>query len=278
MSRITEAVRKITALAPMPETLPMLTRVMRDPMASLEEIATVVGRDMDLTATLIRRCNSAMYRGAEPVETADEAMLRLGLDAVLEMVMTLVMKSMYRLPAEAGLELAGLWDHSLLVGILTRQLMQHMDVSRPVSFTAGLLHDIGKVFFIKAATEEYVDVLRKARQRHRAVADLEEELLGTNHATIGGEMLSRWKLPANIVTGVWFHHHTELGGEQNRLARAIELADAISYVTGCGLSDQCARCENSQSILEILSLTPSELPRLIMNSLDEAEEIRRAIG
>lgn len=278
MSRIIEAVRRITALAPLPEVLPLLTRLIRDPNSDLEEIAVVVRRDMDLTASLLRRCNSASQRGREPVESVDEAMMRLGLQSVLEIVMALTSNRIYRLPPEADIHLRGLWDHALLTATLTRELMQRTEVTPSVSFTAGLLHDIGKVFLIKASPADYVQTLRRARLRHRTAVDQEEEEFGTNHATVGGEMLSRWKLPASIVTGVWFHHHSELGGEQNSLARAVEVADTLSYATGFGLADQYARCPNTSRILEELRLTSAEIPGMISTALTEAAEIRASLG
>lgn len=277
MSKITEAVRRITALAPVPEMLPLLTRLMRDPTANLDEITEVVRRDMDLTASLLKRCNSALHRGSEPVDSVDDAMLRLGLDAVLEIVLALVSSRMYRLPPETETALRGLWDHALLTAIYTRELMRNTEVSRSVAFTAGLLHDIGKVFLIKADPAEYVQTLQKARQRHRATVDQEEEELGTNHATVGGEMLSRWKLPASIVTGIWLHHHTELGGEQNPLARAIEVADTLTYLVGFGLADQYARCPNTAHILEELKVEPGEIPTILTNGLTEADEVRKSL-
>lgn len=277
MSRIIEAVHRITALAPVPEMLPLLTRLMRDPNANLDEITVVVRRDMDLTATLLKRCNSAAHRGAEPAESVDDAMLRLGLQSVFEIVLTLVSRRIYRLPPEAELHLRGLWEHALLTGVLTRELMRNQDVSRSISFTAGLLHDIGKVFLMKACPAEYAQILQKARQRHRPPVDQEEEDFETNHATIGGEMLSRWKLPAGIVTGVWLHHHTELGGEQNTLARAIEIADTLAYLAGYGLTDQYARCANTAQILGTLQITPTDLPDLLRLGLRELEEVRNSL-
>lgn len=278
MSRITEAVQRITALAPVPEMLPLLTKLLRDPDANLEEIAAVARHDVDLTACLLKRCNSATRRGAEPVESVDEAILRLGLQSVLEIVMTLVSRRLYRLPPEADIHLRGLWDHALLTAILTRELVQHTEFSKAMAFTAGLLHDIGKVFLIKAGPTEYTKTLQLAVRHHRTSADQEEIDFGTHHGTIGGEMLSRWKLPAGIVTSVWFHHHTDLVGEHGALARAIETADAMTYVMGYGLADAYARCPNSARNLEALQIKPIDLPDLVAQAVREADQIRQTLG
>ncbi len=278
MSRITDAVQRITALAPTPEMLPLLTRLLRDPTSDLEEIATVARHDMDLAASLLKRCNSATRRGAEPVESVDEAILRLGLQSVLEIVMTLLSQRLYALPPEAQTHLRGLWDHALLTGILARDIVQNTELSRPMAFTAGLLHDIGKVFLIKAGPTEYVQTLQRAQRHHRACADQEEEDFGTHHGTVGGEMLSRWKLPASIVTGVWFHHHTDLVGEQSALARAIEMADALTYVAGYGLADYYSRFPNALRNLEEFHFKPIDVTELLANGLREAEQVRQLLG
>lgn len=278
MSRITEAVQKITALAPTPEMLPLLTKLMRDPTGDIEEIANIARHDMALTATLLQRCNSATRRGAEPVETVDEAILRLGLHAVLEVVLTLVSQSLYQIPPEARVHLRGLWDHTLLTGVLTRELTRNTDIPRSTAYTAGLLHDIGKVFLMKADPVEYTRTLQKAQLHHRACVEQEEADFGTHHGTIGGEMLSRWKLPASIVTAVWFHHHTDLVAEQSALARAIETADTLSYAAGYGLADYYSRCPNSLHNLTEFKLKPIDLPDVLGNAIREVEQVRQTLG
>ncbi len=278
MSQITEAVRKITALAPTPEMFPLLTRLMRDPAGDVEEVATIARHDMALTATLLQRSNSAARRGAEPVETVDEAILRLGMHAVLEVVLTLVSQSLYQIPPEARLHLRGLWEHTLLTGVLTRELIRKTDIPRSTAYTAGLLHDIGKVFLMKADPGEYTRTLQKARIHHRACVDQEEADFGTHHASIGGEMLSKWKVPAPIVNAVAYHHHTDLANEESSLARAVETADTLAYVAGYGLGDYYTRCPNAFRNLEEFKLKPIDLPDLLGNALREVDQVRQTLG
>ncbi|MGE3313400.1 MAG: HDOD domain-containing protein [Limisphaerales bacterium] len=277
MPQITEAVKRITALAPTPEMFPLLTRLMRDPAGDIEEVAAIARHDMALTATLLQRANSATRRGAEPVESVDEAILRLGMHAVLEIVLTLVSQSLYQIPPEARIHLHGLWEHTLLTGVLTRDLTRKTDIPRSTAYTAGLLHDIGKVFLMKADPAEYTRTLQKARIQHRPCVDQEVADFGIHHGNVGGEMLARWKIPPTIAAAVGAHHHTDTLTDDSALARAVETADTLAYVAGFGLGDQYTRCPNAFRNLDEFELKPIDLPEILANALREVEQVRQTL-
>ncbi len=278
MHRIIEAVNRITGLAAAPHHLPRLAELLRDPNADVSEIEDIIRCDPNLTAGILKWCNSAAHCRSEPVDNIEDGLLRMGFNTVVDLVMMLVGKEMYALPPEAETHLTGLWDHCLLTGILTRKLALKRDGMIGVAFTAGLLHDIGKVLLIKAAPREYSQCLDVAKRRNRACVDQEEEDFGINHANIGAETLGRWKLPASIVTSVWFHHHPGLSRTEHPIACCIELADSLTYAVGHGLKDHYTRhCETSRLLAE-LKLCPLEIANMLKEALMEADEMKNCFA
>ena len=278
MNRITELVYKVAGLAPSPEHLPRLSELLRDPNANLDEVESIIRCDPNLTASILKWCNSALYAGAEPVETVEEAVLRMGFNAIVDLVMLLLTKDLYALPPAAAPHLGGLWDHCLLTGILTRKLAQHREGMGGVGFTAGLLHDLGKVLLIKAVPQQYSQVLEQAKQRHKASVDQEEEEFGTNHASIGAEVLGRWKLPGNVVNAIWFHHHPGLSATKHPIACCIELADSLAYAVGYGLRDQYTRHRETSWLLQELTLRPESIAEMLSEALVELRQAKAGFG
>jgi putative nucleotidyltransferase with HDIG domain len=278
MNRITELAHKVAGLAPAPEHLPRLSELLRDPNANLEEVEGIIRRDPNLTASILKWCNSATYRGAEPVETVEDAIMRMGFNAIVDLVMLLVTQDLYALPAAAGSHLDGLWDHCLLTGILTRKLAQHREGMGGIGFTAGLLHDLGKVLITKAAPQQYAQVLEQAKQRHKASVDQEEESFGANHAGIGAEVLGRWKLPGTVVNAIWFHHHPGLSATKHPIACCIELADSLAYAVGFGLRDQYTRHRETSWLLQELGLRSESIAEMLSEALAEFGEAKAGFG
>jgi len=274
MHRILESVNHVAGLAPAPHHLVRLSSLLCDANADVEEVHEIIRCDPNLTVSILRWCNSAMFRGTEPVTSTEEALLRIGFNPVVELVMILATTELYALPPEAETHLGGLWNHCLLTALLTRELARHRSAIARSAFTAGLLHDIGKVLLIKAAPKEYSRTLERAMQRHKPCVDQEEEEFGSNHATIAGEILGRWRLPSQVVTGIWYHHHASLSGAEHPLGCCIELADALAYAVGNGLKGQYTRHRETSALLETLGVEPTAIAEILRVALAELEEMK----
>lgn len=268
---ISELVNRIAGLAPAPVHLPRLSVLLRDPNTNVGEIEDVIRCDPDLTTSLLRWANSVSFRGRQPVTAVEEAVLRMGFDAVLEAVMLLITKDIYALPPEAETHLNGLWSHCLLTAILTRELARKHEGLGSVGFTAGLLHDIGKVLLIKAVPERYSRILEGAQKRRRPCAEEELRALKHTHASLGAEVLARWNLPETIVSAIWFHHHPRAGEAKNPLTTCIELADVLAYAAGCGLRGHYIYHTDTRPLLKVLGFTPREAGEILQHALEELE-------
>lgn len=277
MHRISDLIYEIAGLAPAPHNLPRLNLLLRDLNGNLEEIQQLIECDPNLTASILRWCNSAEVRGSEPVATVQEALQRMGFKPIVELVVLLMSSAAFALPPGTETHLKGLWEHSLLTALLTRKLSRNQEEMAEAGFTAGLLHDLGKVIMIKAAPSQYMRSLELAKRRHRAVIDQEEEDFECNHANVGSLVLARWNLPSMVVTAIQFHHHPELSGAEHPLACCIELADSLAYAVGCGLSGQYSRHRDTTQLLGALDLVPADVGVILQESLEEMEIMKRCV-
>jgi putative nucleotidyltransferase with HDIG domain len=130
-----------------------------------------------------------------------------------------------------GFPIEILWKHSLATGLLARRIAsaESGDVAVvEAAFTAGVLHDIGKLVLACSLPEPYAAVMERATARSLPQWKVETELIGASHAEVGAYLLGLWGLPASIVEAVAWHHQPQLQDprEFGALA-AVHMADVI---------------------------------------------------
>src|SRR5678815_1788131 len=194
------------------------------------EAIRLIKSDSVLLAKLLRVCNSSALGLSEPVSSVEHALLLLGYRQVLGLVLSLgfggslkVALPGYALTANALLRHA-LSTATAAEQLATRGLLPNMDAS--VAYTAGLLHDIGKLVMAQALTREAQTAIRT----HMAAEGLssiaaEREVLGTNHAEVGACLLEIWWLPDWIVKATTNHHQPTF--EPSHLSAIVYVANRV---------------------------------------------------
>lgn len=197
----------------------------------IEGLVNLVRLDPDLTAQILRSCNSAEIRG-HGVSSLKEAALRLGATTIAAQAMSLTLGRMLDVPLTTYCpDPNALWRHSVRAGYIARRLAPacRVPLDDEAAFTAGLLHDLGKMVINSGALEELDRISLLRREKEFSSADAEMEVLGADHAEIGGLILERWNLPEPVVAGVRYHHTPDF--DHFGMANLIHVAEACSKVT-----------------------------------------------
>lgn len=214
-----ETLSALVDLAPDLPALPSIAlatyRETGSPRATAQSVGALVSTDPALTARVLRLANSAYYGVARQVAAVPDAVMVLGMKGVRNLCL---LAGTYpwlqsRLPAY-DLAPGALLSHSLATAIGARAVAERSGQDTEVAFTAGLLHDLGKV-----ALSMW---FRPADGPIRTRAD-ERRALGFDHAQVGGELARRWNLPLSLVAAISCHHEPCEGLED-----ATHLGDAIA--------------------------------------------------
>lgn len=220
-------------LAPLPASAVRLAEIIGGGDCHLEDVAEVISFDQALTIRLLRAANSAASAGVLPVATAREAVTRLGTAQVLALAVACGAKPLLqqRVPAYE-LDEGALWRHSVAAAVAAEVAPNFCPVAVPAeSFTAALLHDVGKLLMGRFLSDEILLYIRLGlEQDHLSQLEAESTLLGVNHAELGGLVAQHWHLPESIVHGIIFHHDPEQGQDvmsdltylANQAAKQIE--------------------------------------------------------
>jgi HD-like signal output (HDOD) protein len=203
MSRREEIIAKAKALPLLPLSVSSIVPLVQTPDSSLVEIAEVLKLDPGLTVNVLRLANSPHFNpGMEQVSSMREAVFRLGLNRVKQLVISTAAASRLRNDVRGyNLGPGELLRHSVALAMGAEMVAKHLHIAPPeYTFTAGLLANIGKVVLGEFLAAELEPVLNLVNQE--SFEQAEREVLGIDNAELGAMVLAHWGLPDNIVNCV----------------------------------------------------------------------------
>ncbi|KAB1443310.1 HDOD domain-containing protein [Pseudodesulfovibrio senegalensis] len=209
-------------------------------MSSLEDIAETISSDQGLTTRVLSLANSAYYGLQAEVSSVKRAAAVLGLAEIRNIVLSLGVKGLTeKYPLPGGFDYDEYWRHQFLVATLAEQICREVDEGVPsIMFTAGLLHDIGKLIVAMRRPEDWEAIQALREERECPESEAEDEYWGLDHAVVGALVLKYWDLPPELVEPVNWHHVPALAPEHQSAAAIICLANALVHCMDEG--DECS--------------------------------------
>jgi putative nucleotidyltransferase with HDIG domain len=216
-----------------------------------------------LTALVLKMSNSASLGYSRTCSTLNEAIMQIGLMRLKSILMTSSATSMmgsrlmgYRLGA------GELWQHSLTVGVASEWLAQALGYPNPEqAYVAGLLHDIGKLLLDQAVLSNYDKIADFVQKYQMPLWQVEEKLIGIDHARVGGLIAEHWSFPVILVDAIRFHHVPSFARVNQRLPAIVNLANSFSadyQITNSALLSFQIHPES----LNILKISTRELEKI----------------
>ncbi len=234
-----QIVAHTTTLPRLPAAAMRLVGVLGDPDSSLDEIVESIRFDQTITAELLRYCNSAYLGVPREVRSLDEAIRFLGTAKVLQLAMAAHAQSLLsRSQSGYGLPPGALWKHSVGVALAAQRLgALRQSADRGALFTAGLLHDVGKIVLNEFVGAEYARIAARVEDERMSFEEAEAAVLGFTHAEVGARLAESWGLPAPIVRCIRHHYRPDELAPPDLLVDLTHLADCICLMMGVGGGD-----------------------------------------
>ena len=222
-------------LPAIPELYLMLLRELDRPESSVNRIGAIIERDPAVTAMLLKVVNSPFFGFFGEVNSPSRAAALLGVEALKGLVLS---ASLFEGDAETAklFPLKRMARHSRNVGLLARCIALTETGDKAYgeqAFLAGLLHDVGKLLFMRILGADYAERIEESQKGDASLHAVEKARYGVNHAELGAYLLGVWGMSEAVVAAVASHHRVEdVGEEPPSLSVCIHAADALEQEDG----------------------------------------------
>lgn len=236
-------------------------RALRNPDCTVAELADVLGRDQALTARVLRLANSALFGLPRRIGALTDAIVLLGFNTVRSLsVAGSAFTVMDRSVVGYGLQRGLLWRHGVAAAAAARLLASRVAPQQvEEAFVAGLLHDIGKIVLDSYVGQAFDEIARIVAEHGAAFADAEREVLGFDHAQVGGLVAEKWALPQDLVAAIRYHHEPLTRTVHWVLPSLVHVANAAVLSARIGVGADVTACEAHEEVISRLGLSQEDM-------------------
>lgn len=245
-------------LPTLPKVLDEVSRLVKDPDSSTEQIAKLISMDQVLSAKVLKMVNSPIYGFPGRISSIHHALVLLGFNVLRGVI---VSTSVFDIMSK---NMVGLWEHSVGCALASSEVARHCDLKDVEDISvAGLLHDLGKVVIAVQLPEMKAAIDAQVKSKDISYMAAERELMGFAHDRVNIWLADHWKLPPAIKEGMGYHHKPQLARLYPDVACCVHLGDFMVRVFeyGSGGDDNVPYLE--PDALKRLRLKPSDLEKIL---------------
>lgn len=267
MSRVLDLIRTLRTTPPLPSVAFRILEVVRDPDYSIDALVDLVRTDPSLTARVLRLTNSALFGVPNEITSVGDAVSYVGTRNLVKLVLVCCAANHFKQATNSIYGDANdLWRHSFAVATTCQWLANRCGYGEAdTAFTAGILHNVGKV----ALSQALEDPIASLPQGDNQCA-IELGIFGIDHAAAAGIIAGTWSLPRELTTAIRNHHNArEVANEP--LAAILGLADDLVLGLGIGNTFPNLTIEPSAAAMDRLQLTAEDLDNASAHVMGELE-------
>ena len=232
-------VDKVKELGTLPTVYVKVNELVNDPNCPASKLGAAITNDQVITSRILRLVNSALYGFPNYIDTVTKAVTIIGFKQTRDLVLASSVMDMFKTgKANDHIDMEGFWKHSIASAVSAKALSSHMKNSdQEAMFTAGLLHDIGRlILFEFTDTLPIKPLIEKCREKGLLVYKNERKVLGFTHMDVAEALFQKWNLPPVLKEAAVYHHTPQMAPRFKEESSCIHIADAISHALQYGNS------------------------------------------
>lgn len=263
-------------LPPQPATLMAILREKSKPEPSMQNISTIVSRDVGMSGAVLKTINSPFYGMRREIDSISQAISLLGMSNIINLVTALSLKSALMAKGSAA-QMEKYWETSTNVALVSVMISKRLSIATPDEvYTVGLFHDCGMPLLAQKFSDYFDSLQEFARGNSCAITEFEEQRYTTSHAVIGYYLCKSWGVSDSIREVVLTHHSCEQILQDsndvaiNQLMSVLKLAEHIVHVYD-SLNEDLEWPKIKVRLLDYLSLSVDEYEDLEKDAHDFLE-------
>ncbi len=223
-----DLLQRVRDLPTLPAVATEMLRDLENDELSLDEITEKIGLDHSISAKLLRLANSSHFGCNSRVVTLQQATALLGVQNVKNLIRTTIMSQAFPKKTCPGFNFQAFWRHSVATAVCAELIARSRHMKHEFAFTAGLLHDLGRLVLACYFPTQYQQVLNYQTEQDCLLLDAETAVLGITHVDAGLVLAQTWHF-SDVVCDAIAGHHDPQPGHGHELAVVIHVADAIAH-------------------------------------------------
>ncbi|HUB51506.1 MAG TPA: HDOD domain-containing protein [Terracidiphilus sp.] len=251
-------------LPPFPQVAVRVLQLVTNENVQLHELCELVSSDAVFASEVLTVANSALFAPRYPATSILQAIAVLGADKLQGMCVTVGVRA-YLGKSMTMPAMRGLWRHSLACGLIAQKLASGGLEDEYTSYTAGVLHDIGRIALTVVQPKDYAALLESHSGPADSIRECERALFGWDHCDAGQRLVASWRLPVEFEEIVLDHHSPRRTDGAWGLAELVKMSCAIADSAGYAAF---AGCE-SAVYGELLERLPARERRLFYPDVEQ---------
>jgi putative nucleotidyltransferase with HDIG domain len=223
-----DVVRNLDDLPSLPAVVMELLNSIDQDDVDISVLAKKVSYDQALTAKTLRLANSSLYGLQVKVTTIQQAITYLGFQTTRNLITAAAVTGCFAEGHCPGFDHKAFWRHSIATAACAKVLARQMRFNQDYAFTAGLLHDIGRLVLVSCFPNQYSETIAWREQHDCYLLEAERTVLGVDHVDAGLALAEHWNFSDTMRLAIGGHHDPETPGA-GFLAAIIHVADAIVH-------------------------------------------------
>jgi len=272
--RMNEIISDVRSFPSMSGTAVKVLKLVDDPESTASKIEELLRYDPAITANILKLTNSAYFGLPARIGSVRQAIVLLGWKRLGKLVMTSCVNAILDKPVPGyDLPSGELWRHSIAVSVAAELLAKELGIAADDEvYTAALLHDLGKLVLGNYVRKD-LQAIERAAGEGIPFQVAEREVLGTDHAEIGGRLLKSWSFPESLVKSVRYHHDPDAAKEPNTIIDLVHVANVLCLMIGIGVGREGLRYAPSPAATKRLGIKTRQLELVASQTLQWANEL-----
>jgi len=263
-NRVRQKIANVRNLPTPPIVFHQIQKVINDPNVSAGQISSILAEDPAMSVKVLKLTNSAFYGLAREIDSVKQAVVIVGIEAVRNLVLSASVLEMFKQKNADQDFQETFWRHSLAVAVCGRLLAKKIRsrgiVDPDGAFSAGLLHDVGKIILSCFLPDEYAKFTAEREQdADSPTYVIEDRALGYNHCQVGAILGTQWKLPSRLIQAVSYHHHPQLADQDDPTAYLIHIANYLAKKAFADRGDSHLDMQLGDGVAEYMQVSDEEL-------------------